>query len=573
MIEEIRIEDLGVIGSATVPLGPGLTAITGETGAGKTMVLTGLSLLLGRKADPGTVRAGSPQATVEGRFVVDPASPAATRAEEAGAVLDEDGTLLAVRTVAAAGRSRAHLGGRGVPQAVLAQVAEELVTVHGQADQARLRSPSRQRLALDTFAGPEHLEVLASYRAAWSERGDLEAELDDLVTHARDRAREAELLRLGLAEVERIAPQPGEDETLAAESSRLGHAEDLRTAALTAQLALAGPEDATGLEGAVAAVEHARRTLDQVAEHDEALGALVGRLAEVGYLVNDVTVELGAYADGVQSDPARLEALHARRAELTTLARSHGGTLADVMVWADEAGHQLLDLDRGEDRTAEVRDRLAAVEATLEADGHRLSAARAEAADRLATAVTEELAGLAMAAARLEVVLEPVGALGAWGAEEVSMRLAAHAGAPSRPLGQGASGGELSRVMLALEVALATAPTSGAARPPTFVFDEVDAGVGGRAAVEVGRRLAELGREAQVVVVTHLPQVAAFADQHLVVTKSQDAGADVVTASDVRLVEGEQRVAELARMLSGQEDSTSALEHAAELLERSVVGR
>ncbi|MCL3861976.1 DNA repair protein RecN [Actinotalea sp. K2] len=573
MIEEIRIENLGVIGTAHVPLGPGLTAITGETGAGKTMVLTGLGLLLGGRADTASVRTGCVTASAEGRFVIGSTSGVARRAREAGADLDDDGTLVVLRTVAVAGRSRAHLGGRGVPQSVLQEIADDLVTVHGQADQARLRSPRRQRTALDAFAGPEHTDLLTRYRAAWTARQQVAAELEDLRSHARERAREAELLRLGLAEVERVAPQPGEDVELAQESARLGHAEDLRTAALTAHEALVGDETSPEAVSAALALDQARRALELVAEHDSVLAALATRVAEVGYLLDDVSTDLAGYADGVQSDPARLEAVHVRRAELTALARSHGGTVDEVLTWAEEAGRRLLDLDSGEDRVEGLAERLAQLEVDLAGTASSVTAARSTAAELLAAAVTEELAGLAMAGARLEVRLVPLDEPGPWGAEDVEMLLVPHAGAPARPLGQGASGGELSRVMLAIEVALATAPGSGAARPPTFVFDEVDAGVGGRAAVEVGRRLAELARQAQVVVVTHLAQVAAFADRHVVVSKSQDAGVDVVTASDVREVSGDRRLTELARMLSGQDDSAAALEHAAELLERSVVGR
>ena len=572
VIEEIRISDLGVIGSAHVPLGPGLTALTGETGAGKTMVLTGLTLLLGGRADPAAVRVGSTQASAEGRFVVDPSSAVAERAREAGGMVDEDGSLLVVRTVAAAGRSRAVLGGRSVPQGLLAEIAEDLVTVHGQQDQARLRSPRRQREALDAFAGAQHQQTLARYREVWAERQRLRAELEDRAVHAQERAREAELLRIGMAEVERVGPQPGEDHELAAEQERLAHAEDLRTAAATAHDALAG-DDGGQVPGAAVAVDQARRALDQVAQHDAALQDVATRVAEIGYLLGDAAVELAGYAEGVQSDPARLEAVHRRRADLAALARQHGGSVDDVLVWAERASLRLLELDDGSGSAGALTARLGAVESELVQLAESVTAERTAAAAALGAAVTEELTGLAMASAQLEIRVTPGDELGPWGAEEVEMLLVAHAGAPARPLGQGASGGELSRVMLAIEVALATAPGSRASHPPTFVFDEVDAGVGGKAAVEVGRRLAELAQLAQVVVVTHLAQVAAFADRHLVVTKSEDGGAEVVTASDVRVVEGPERVAELARMLSGQEDSATALQHAAELLERSVVGR
>ncbi|WP_421733414.1 DNA repair protein RecN [Cellulomonas sp.] len=576
MIEEIRIENLGVIGRAHVELGPGLTVLTGETGAGKTMVLTALNLLLGGKADPATVRVGSAAASVEGRVVLDPGAPALARAAEAGADLDDDGSLVLLRTVGAGsdgttGRSRAYVGGRSVPQGLLAELADELVTVHGQADQARLRSPAVQREALDEFVGAAHRELLASYRGAWAQRARVDAELTDLVDRARDRTREAELLRLGLAEVERVDPQPDEDVTLADEVERLSHAEDLRTAAAGAHTALVGEDDGADGSAAVGTIELARRLLEHEGGHDPALAALATRIAEAGYLLADVSTDLAAYLEDLQADPLRLEAAQRRRAELGSLTRSYGSTIAEVLAWADTAGRRLLDLDGGEGRIDELREERARLDAELETLAEQLTSGRRGGAERLSTVVSEELAGLAMGGAELRVVVDPADEPGPHGADRVEMLLVPHAGAPARALGKGASGGELSRVMLAIEVALATAP--GATRPGTFVFDEVDAGVGGRAAVEVGRRLSSLAQGSQVLVVTHLAQVAAFADRHLVVTKSTADGVDVVTESDVRLVTQDDRVRELARMLSGQEDSHAARTHAAELLELSSVGR
>ncbi|UCN13267.1 DNA repair protein RecN [Cellulomonas iranensis] len=576
MIDEIRIDDLGVIGRAHVRLGPGLTVLTGETGAGKTMVLTALGLLLGGKADPATVRTGADGAAVEGRVLLPADSAALVRARDAGADVDDDGTLVVLRTVSAGtpdapGRSRAYLGGRSVPQGVLAEIAEELVTVHGQADQVRLRSSARQRAALDAFAGAAHAQTLAAYAEAWSRRVRVRAELEDLVTRAQERAREAELLRLGLVEVERVDPQPGEDVELAAEAERLGHAEDLRAAAAGAHVALVGDEDvADGGAAATLLVEEARRQLEQVGHHDAALAALAVRAAEAGYLLADVAAELSAYVQDLQADPARLDAVQRRRAELTALTRSYGEDVAAVLAWSQDASRRLLELDGGQERVDELRARCAELDATLQELGATITSTRTEAAARLAAAVTDELAGLAMAGAHLEVVVRPADEPAAHGADHVEMLLVPHQGAPARPLGKGASGGELSRVMLALEVALATAEGSGAATPGTFVFDEVDAGVGGRAATQIGERLAQLARGTQVLVVTHLAQVAAFADRHLVVTKSVADGVDVVTESDVRQVEGEDRVRELARMLSGQDDSEAARAHAAELLAQSV---
>lgn len=576
MFEEITISDLGVITGAQIRLHPGLTVLTGETGAGKTMVLTGLNLLLGGKADPATVRTGAAGAVVEGRVLVPAGSPVLERAEEAGAAVDDDGGLLLARTVSAAtdgspGRSRAHLGGRSVPQAVLGELAEQLITVHGQQDQARLRSPQHQREALDAFAGAAHLAVLGEYRQAWAERGRLQATIDDLTARRQDLAREAELLRLGLAEVERVDPQPGEDVDLAQEIERLEHAEDLRAAAVGAHAALLGDEDAAD-EGATAAglVEQARRLLDGAGAHDARLAELRDRVAEAGYLLADAATELSSYLQDLQADPLRLDAAQTRRAELASLTRSYGEDVAAVLRWADESGRRLLDIGDGDERVAELTVERDALDARLAELARRVGAARREAAARLAETVSAELAGLAMGGATLVVRVEAAPEPGPHGGDVVEMLLVPHAGAPARPLGKGASGGELSRVMLALEVALATSPDRGEHTPGTFVFDEVDAGVGGRAATEVGRRLAALARGSQVLVVTHLAQVAAFADRHLVVTKSRDGA---ITASGVQEVTGEDRVRELARMLSGQEESDAARAHAAELLELADLAR
>ncbi|MFE7405720.1 DNA repair protein RecN [Isoptericola sp. NPDC057559] len=586
MLEEIAIENLGVIRAARVPLADGLTVITGETGAGKTMVLTGLGLLMGGKADAAAVRPGADGAVVEGRLRVAAHPDVAARVDEAGGEVDEDGTVVVLRTVAAAGRSRAHLGGRGVPQAVLAEIADELVTVHGQADQLRLRTAAKQREALDSFAGPEHQDLLDAYRGAWTERAGLLAEIAELTARGAERAREAELLRLGLAEVERVDPRPGEDAELTALVGRLGNAEQLRVAAQEAHDAVAG-DDVETAGSAVEAVERARRALDGVAGDDPALGVHATRLAEAGYLLADVATDLSAYVNDLQADPAGLETAHARLAELTTLTRSYGETVDAVLQWASDAGLRLLDLDDGGERLASMRERTVELDGDLAAAGERLTAGRRTAAEALAAAVTAELAGLAMKGARLVVDVAEADEPGPWGADQVTFLLEPHPGAPARPLGKGASGGELSRVMLAVEVALATArleAASGvrAAAPlPTFVFDEVDAGVGGRAAVEVGRRLATLARSTQVVVVTHLAQVAAFADSHLVVTKSSAEGGAAgdgdpdggVTVTGVREVTDDDRVRELARMLSGQDESATARQHAVELLESSTVGR
>jgi DNA repair protein RecN (Recombination protein N) len=575
VLEEIRIRGLGVIGEAVLELGPGLTVVTGETGAGKTMVVTGLGLLLGARADAGAVRSGQGAAFVEGLVRVEPGGPVAERVLDAGGVLD-DGTLVLARTVTAEGRSRAHVGGRSVPVGVLAEIAPELVAVHGQADQIRLQAPVRQRDLLDRYAGPAVAEPLASYTACFDRLQEVEAELDEVRSRRRERAREAELLRHGLTEVERVDPQPGEDEALAAELARLTHADTLREAAGLAHEVLSGEAIGPGSDGRDAAnvatlVADAARQLEPGARLDPALAALQRRLAEVGILAADVGTELASYADGVEADPVRLAVAQERVAAVRGLTRRYGDDIDQVLAWAEEAAKRLVDLDDDGSRVERLEQERGELRGRLGELGGQVSAARMAAAARLAGLVGAELAELAMPTARLEPAVTqredehglalPDGrrvAFGRTGVDEAELLLSPHQGAPARPLSKGASGGELSRVMLAFEVVLA-----GVDPVPTFVFDEVDAGVGGRAAVEIGRRLARLAEAAQVLVVTHLPQVAAYADRHLVVTKAEDGS---VVESGVQLLDHAGRVTELARMLAGQEDSRSARAHARELL-------
>jgi DNA repair protein RecN (Recombination protein N) len=576
VLEELRITGLGVIEDATLPLGRGLTVITGETGAGKTMVVTSLGLLFGGRADAGRVRADLGRALVEGRLRLTGASGRAVQARvsEAGAEPDEDGSLLLSRTVTSEGRSRAHIGGRSVPVSVLGDVGEQVVAVHGQSDQLRLLRPAEQRAALDRFAGPAHEKLLGRFQELYAQWRRVEDDLADRRRNVRERNQEADLLRLGLDEITRVDPQPGEDEALREDAQRLEHAEGLRAAAQLAHQVLAGGPDATDdAPDAVSLLGVGRNTLEAQAGVDRQLGELAGRLTEAAALVADVAGELSRYLDGLDADPARLQALYERRAALKGLTRKYAEDVDGVVAWADRARTRLVELDTSDELLDELdreRRRLAGEVAELAA---MLSAARREAATRFSSEVTAELAGLAMPHARIEVVvaaartaagvptLEVAGSevgVGPDGADEVELRLHAHPGAPALPLQRGASGGELSRVMLAIEVVFA-----GVGGPPTLVFDEVDAGVGGRAAVEIGRRLARLARGHQVLVVTHLPQVAAFADHHLVVAK--DTGG-AVTTSGVTLVEDTERARELARMLAGLPDSDLGIAHAEELL-------
>jgi DNA repair protein RecN (Recombination protein N) len=560
VLEELRITGLGVIDDTTLPLTGGMNVITGETGAGKTMVVTGLGLLFGGRADAGRVRADPGRAVVEGRLrLIGPTATAVqARIADAGAEPDDDGTVLLSRTVTVEGRSRAHVGGRGAPVSVLADVGEQVVAVHGQSDQLRLLRPAEQRAALDRFAGPDHEKLLDTYREAYTQWRQVEDDLADRRRNARERNQEADLLRLGVDEITRVDPQEGEDDELKAEAQRLEHAEGLRTAAALAYQSVAGgteggddTPDVTSLLGL------ALRTLEGQATVDSKLGDLAARLEEAATLIGDVAAELSAYLDALDADPARLETIYERRAALRGLTRKYADDVDGVIAWATRARERLSELDTSDELLEELdreRQRLAAEVTSL---GERLSEARREAAGRFAGQVTTELAGLAMPHARIEVAVVPRD-VGPDGADEVELRLLAHPGAPSLPLQRGASGGELSRVMLAIEVVFA-----GAGGPPTLVFDEVDAGVGGQAAVEIGKRLARLARSHQVLVVTHLPQVAAFADRHLVVAK--DTGG-AVTTSGVRVVEDTDRARELARMLAGLPDSDLGIAHAEELL-------
>ncbi|WP_454810246.1 DNA repair protein RecN [Paenarthrobacter nitroguajacolicus] len=570
MLEELRIRDLGVITDAALPLGPGLSVVTGETGAGKTMVVTAVGLLLGARSDAGAVRSGAKSASAEAVLKLDPAHSAVERAKEAGGEAEEfDGVaeLLLARTVGADGRSRAYVGGRAAPVGVLAELGESLVVVHGQSDQIRLKSATAQRHALDRFAGAPLAKTLGEYQELFNHWKAIQSELETLRSEARERLREAESLEAALKEIDEVDPQPGEDETLKAEAVKLANVEELRLAAAAAHESLIAEEfgdagDATTM------VDAAKRTLEHVAEHDEELRSAATRLAEVGFLLNDIAAELSSYQAALDTEgPERLSEIEERRAALAKLIRKYAPSIDEVLEWAAAARTRLDELQDDSSRIEALDAEVGSAEATLRKQAAGITKARLKAAKDLSARVSAELKALAMADATLVIEVDGSGVLGPWGTDEIAFLLRPHSGAPARPLGKGASGGELSRVMLAIEVVLAAVDPV-----PTFVFDEVDAGVGGRAAVEIGRRLAMLARHVQVLVVTHLPQVAAFADQHIRVTKTSVRGADGktttgFTSSDVQLLSDDERVKELARMLAGQEDSESAQAHAQELLD------
>ena len=599
MIESLHIEDLGVIKEADLPLSRGLTALTGETGAGKTMVLTSLGLLLGQRAETTIVRTGAERSLVEGAFLVDPDSRVAARVVEAGGDLDDD-LLLTSRTVPASGRSRAYLGGRSVPASVLSEVGGRLVSVHGQADQLRLRSTAAQRAALDSLGGQDHAALCRRYARAYQARRQADQELQEWQASAQARAVEVAQLRTWLEALEEVDPRSGEDRELTAEAERLDHAEDLRRAATGARTALSGEEPATGqAPDAVSLIAYAHRSLAAESDRDPALAELATRTQRLGIDAADIAAELGGYLSSLSADPARLAQVQDRRGELARACREIGGPqeqLDDVdalLVWGQRAAARLAEIDGPQDTATVLAERLAAADEELAGVGAELSRARQQLGERLEQAVTAELEGLEMKGARLVVELDRLDEPGPTGLESVALLLVSHPGAPALPLGKGASGGELSRIMLALEVVLADA--AALSRPSThtrtLVFDEIDAGVGGRAAREIGRRLARLARHHQVIVVTHLAQVAAWADTHLVVRKetvtepesrpgpSEAAAGNVRksqperTRTQVFVVEDQERQRELARMLSGHEDSQAAVRHAAELLQEAVMGQ
>ncbi|GAA3860283.1 DNA repair protein RecN [Leifsonia kafniensis] len=558
MIEELSIRDLGVIAEATLPLGPGFTAVTGETGAGKTMVVTALGLLLGERADAGTVRQGQAQSWVEGRWLIDPVGAVADRVRDAGGDLDGPELILG-RSVSVEGRSRAIVGGRSAPASVLGDLGGDLVVVHGQSDQVRLRSAVAQRDALDRFAGPDLAAALTNYRSAFHRWQANRVELEQLTRERDERAREADDLRAAIAEVETVAPQRGEDVELTERAERLGNLEELRLAAAQSRELLSAEESTDDVPDATALLDAARRQLERAAGHDPALPPMVDAIANAGFLIADIAAQLSSYLDGLDADGAReLEIVQERRAELSTVARKYVGGLDEAIDFLDTGSARLLELDGDSDRIDQLEGETAADLQLVDELAGTLTALRVQAAGELGSAVTAELSALAMPDARLIVEIDSRDEATLTGRDTVKILLQPHAGAEPRSLARGASGGELSRVMLAIEVVInATDPV------PTFVFDEVDAGVGGAAAIEIGRRLARLAETAQVIVVTHLAQVAAFAGNHLTVVKDSDGS---VTASSVKQLQGEERAAEMARLLSGLPDSASGLEHARELI-------
>ncbi len=575
MLTELRIESLGAISVATAEFDRGLTVLTGETGTGKTMVVTGLHLLGGARADATRVRSGADRAVVEGRFTTTDLDDAtAARLDEvldsSGAERDEDGSVIALRSVSRDGPSRAYLGGRSVPAKSLSGFTAELLTLHGQNDQLRLMRPEEQRGALDRFAGAgPACERYRKLRDAW---GSARRDLIDRRNRARELAQEADRLKFALNEIDTVDPQPGEDDALVADILRLSELDTLREVAAGARAALSGEVDDVSGGAAADNLGRARAALES--SDDATLRALAEQVGQALTVVVDAAGELGNFLDELPVDASALESKLARQAQLRTLTRKYAADIDGVLRWASESRARLAQLDVSEEGLAAVAKRVDELAHELSDAAADLGKCRRKAAKRLAKAVTAELTGLAMADAEFTIdvhtdvaerddpaaLMLPSGELaraGGDGVDHIEFGFAAHRGMTVLPLAKSASGGELSRVMLALEVVLA-----GSASGTTMVFDEVDAGVGGRAAVQIGRRLARLARTQQVIVVTHLPQVAAYADVHLAVHSTAGKG-----ASGVRRLTGDDRVAELARMLAGLGESDSGRAHARELLD------
>jgi DNA repair protein RecN (Recombination protein N) len=558
VLEELAISGLGVIEEATLDLAPGLTVVTGETGAGKTMVVTALELLLGARADANLVRAGS--STAVASAVVRPVPAAAADWAD-----DDAEELVVSRELRAEGRSRARIAGGLAPVSALAEVLGRHVEVHAQHEHVRLARPDVQRALLDRSAGDPHARVLARYREAHTRWRELVARRDAVRADARERARELDRLRAEIAEIDAAALDPDRDGDIDRELDVLAHAEELQLAAAEASAAL-------GADGASEPVGIAVAALRRLDVEDPTLVELTERASALAAELTELAVDVRTFGEDVAADPERLASLQARKATLQGLTRKYGVGVADVVAYADEARATLARLEAEDEDAGQLDARVAdafADASAIAADVHR---GREHAAEALAETVDGHLADLEMPHARFSVAVEPLpdGDLGADGADRVTFLLAANPGEPARPLAQAASGGERSRVSLAVEVALADVDDA-----EVLVFDEVDAGIGGATAMAVGEKLARLtsgaaGTPRQVLCVTHLAQLAAFADVHHVVEKGLRDGRTVTTT---RRVDDDARASELARMLGGTTDAGAGLDHARELLDRARTRR
>jgi len=563
-LEEISIRSIGVIEHSTLEISPGLTVLTGETGAGKTMILTALNLILGGKSDSSLVRKGSERLVASGSFSVPKSLQDSF--EEHGLQV-EDGQLILTRTVNADGKSKATSNAISVPSSALAAASENLVEVHAQAANLNMTKAAKQRDLLDRFGGKELHSALVNYQNELANYHELKSRISAMKKSIDSRDAQLSELREFAAVMGKLKLERGELQEIITEIGRLSSVEDLRLAAQSASSVIEEEES-----GSLTTLGITRKSLDSVRAKDPQIEELYQRVSEAFFLVDDAKGVLSSYIANLEADPARLDYLNARKADINALIKKYGGSqsaddeLISLIERFESSKNAIADLEGGDERLKELESELVGIKKKLVAAAKSLTSIRSENAGKLSKEVTKEIQQLSMphTSFHCQVQSADYNALKesdftALGCDEIAMLIQGHKDGPLVPLAKGASGGEMSRVMLALEVVLAATHPVG-----TYVFDEVDAGVGGKAAIEVGRRLHALSQHAQVIVVTHLPQVAAWADSHFVVTKNSDGS---VTESNVRKVVKEDRVEEIARMLAGMESSTSAREHATELLE------
>ena len=563
-LEEISIRSIGVIEHSTLEISPGLTVLTGETGAGKTMILTALNLILGGKSDSSLVRKGSERLVASGSFSVP--NSLQDSFEEHGLQV-EDGQLILTRTVNADGKSKATSNAISVPSSALASASENLVEVHAQAANLNMTKAAKQRDLLDRFGGKELHSALVNYQSELANYHELKSRIAAMKKSIDSRDAQLSELREFAAVMGKLKLERGELQEITTEIERLSSVEDLRMAAQNALSVIEEEES-----GSLTTLGITRKSLDSVRAKDPQIEELYQKVSEAFFLVDDAKGVLASYIANLEADPARLDYLNARKAEINALIKKYGGSqsaddeLTSLIERFESSKNAIADLEGGDERLKELETELVGIKKKLVAAAKSLTSIRSENAGKLSKEVSKEIQQLSMphTSFHCQVQSADYNALKesdftALGCDEIAMLIQGHKDGPLVPLAKGASGGEMSRVMLALEVVLAATHPVG-----TYVFDEVDAGVGGKAAIEVGRRLHALSQHAQVIVVTHLPQVAAWADSHFVVTKNSDGS---VTESNVRKVVKEDRVEEIARMLAGMESSTSAREHATELLE------
>ena len=567
-LEEISIRNLGIIDTSSLELSKGLNVLTGETGAGKTMILTALSLLLGSKSDSSLVRHGSERLVTSATFSI-PQS-LTSQIEDLGGLV-EDGSLILTRSVTSDGKSKATASGATVTASTLGEITEPLIAIHGQSANTQIVKSVRQRELLDLFAGKDLHTELNAYAETFNTYNEMKAKLKSLITNAS--ARDSQIADLELLTKQWTTLKPTRNEFAAVEDEirKLASVEDLRIAASGAGSAL-GDEDA----GVLTVLGQARKFLEAAKGKDQALDEIASNVSESFFLLDDAHASLTSYLSSLEADPSRLDYLQERKAALTSFVKKWGGSgsiddeMAEIAIRVKSAKEMIADLNGGQDRIAELEAEIKVVKVKLLTNATTLTEVRNRAAKKLSEAVSNEIAGLSMPHTRFHVdVIAPdyKGSLKEsdftiTGCDEIVMSIQGHKDGPKVALGKGASGGEMSRIMLALEVVIAASAPVG-----TYIFDEVDAGVGGKAAIEVGRRLHALSQHAQVIVVTHLPQVAAWADRHFVVAKDSDGQ---VVQSGVSQLDEQARVSEIARMLAGLDESVSAQEHAAELLAMRV---